>query len=243
MYSRSLHFTKTIKQKNKILANGKLKPLAHLKGQTITSKLKARHYCPNFSKHEQPSQRFTWLQQELVVYPWCLFGFFKVSSEKSCKSFTNFSIVSLLIIKHPWNGDFDSIVEKRSSPNDMKDAQETLFCSQVCKAAFTDTRSIALSAALVSVARGFLNRLTTPSQISLVPDRCIQLLLCPYFKNSCYISLCNFFRNYLFPFFSLNKKLTLLSLRELENGGRGRNIPFPLTAIFNLTSTKSNFIE
>lgn len=106
-----------------------------------------------------------------------------------------------------------------------------LFFFQACKAAFTVSSSVVLSAALVSVARGVLNRLTIPSQVYLVPDKnrnSILFLLCPFFKIPCYISLCNFFSNYLFPFFSFNKKLTLLSLRELENGSRGGKIPSPL---------------
>lgn len=188
------------------------------------------------SKQEKPSQRFIWLKKELVVYPPCLvfcswvywFGvgdFSKEFSEKTCKEFTSFSTVALLVLRFPWNGDF----EKRWSSNDMKHTQKMLFCLQVCELAFRDVLSIDLSTALVSVARGFLNWCAMASQIYVVPDRSVLLLLCAHFKFSCCISLCHFYSNYLFSFFSSSKKLSSLTLRELENGRRGGNLSSPLS--------------
>lgn len=94
-----------------------------------------------------------------------------------------------------------------------------LLRCQVCKDAYMELLSVALSAALVSVSRGVLKRLTVPSQNYLIPDRSVLLVLCPCFKISCYISLPGFSSSHLYPSFSYSKTLTC-SLRELQNGSR-----------------------
>lgn len=137
--------------------------------------------------------------------------------------------MSLLVIRFPWNGDFASVFEKRWSSNNVKYTQKLLFSLQVCELAFRDVLSIVLSTALVSVSRGFLSWCAMTSQICMVPDGSILLLFCTHFKISCCISLCNFFSNYLFPVFSFNKKLSRLTLRELENGSRGGKLSSPLS--------------
>lgn len=114
----------------------------------------------------------------------------------------------------------------------MKHTQKILSCLQVCELAFRISYLsgyIVLSTALVSVARGFLNWCAMASQIYMVPDRSILLLLCTQFKMSYYISLCNFLSNCLFPFFSFNKKQSRLTLRELKNGRRGGKFSSPLS--------------
>lgn len=102
--------------------------------------------------------------------------------------------------------------------------QKLLFCLQVCELAFRDVLSTVLSIALVSVPRGFLSWCAMASQIHMAPDGSILLLFCTHFKISFCISLCNIFSNYLFPVFSFDKKLSNLTLRELENGSRGGNL-------------------
>lgn len=212
-HSRSLWFTKTIGQENKIITKGKSNPLAHL--NFFTWKLKSRHCYPNLlnrNNHHRDlfdcnktgglSPVFGVLLLGLLVWFW---GFFESIFWQNMQVI--YQLFHYVPVSHQtfmeWR--FSSVFGKRWSSTNMKHAHKMLFCSQMCEVTFRDVLFTILSTALLSVARGFLNWLAMASQIYTVPDRSLLLLLYTSFKILCCISPCNFFSNYLFHFVFLQQ--------------------------------------